>query len=351
MAGLYKRGNIWWARAQRDGREFRQSLKTSNKRLAENRLQEWLRQIEAQQWGDRPRIALQQAMRHFAQTHMTSLKMQSARRYAVSMKWIDERLGDKYLDQIDRAALSDFETWRRSMGVKPPTVRRDLMCLSAILSSCEDADWINEGANPVPAYLRRRAKRGLKEAPPRTRYLQAPEEQKLLKHASPAVYGAICLAIDTGLREQELFTLTWPQINFAQGIITTTNNTKSKRSRIVPMPERSAQILAQMKKKNFDNVSSLFVFCHSTGKRIISMKKGFRAAVTRAGLLDVRWHDLRRTAGCKWLQDQGKRLEDVQILLGHASITTTEKAYAFLDNERVAREVAAQKPAQEMRTK
>jgi integrase len=59
-----------------------------------------------------------------------------------------------------------------------------------------------------------------------------------------------------------------------------------------------------------------------------------------AKVTDVQWHDLRRTAGCRWLQRDGKSLEEVSILLGHSSVLVTEKSYAFLEAEAVAESLA-----------
>src|SRR6185437_8560903 len=102
---------------------------------------------------------------------------------------------------------------------------------------------LEDVGNPVPGYLRRRAKRGLKEAPGRTRYLTLAEEALLLKHASSEVAKAITLAIDTGLRREELFSLQWRQVEHNRGLITTTSLTKSGRMRKVPLPERSRTIV------------------------------------------------------------------------------------------------------------
>jgi integrase len=55
----------------------------------------------------------------------------------------------------------------------------------------------------------------------------------------------------------------------------------------------------------------------------------------------VQWHDLRRTAGCPWLQRDGKRIEEVSILLGHSSVQVTEQRYAFLEAERIAESISA----------
>lgn len=342
MASIYKRGSTWWARAQRKGQEYRQSLETRDRRVAEKRLRDWLERLEAQSWGDRPRVALATAVRHFIVEYLPTLKPSSATRYGVSLKWLADRFDGKFLDEIGREELSGFESWRRGLGASNPTIRRDLACLSSVFTFCEDREWIDDGKNPVPGFMRRRARRGLKEAPARKRYLSMKDEALLLEAASPAVHDAVCLAIDTGLRREELFSLTWPQIDLRRGTIQTTTDTKNGRSRTVPLPARSAQKLAQRKE---DGIASFFVFHHDDGRRILAMSKGFRGAVRRAGLSDLIWHDLRRTAGCRWLQRDKRSMEEVSRLLGHSSVKVTEQRYAFLEMEAVAREVAAQKPA------
>jgi integrase len=337
VAGIYRRGRTYWARAQRGGREFRTSLKTTDRRLAESRYRTWFDELTARAWGERPRRLFAEAATRFAGEHVTTLKPSSARRYQISLHWLAEHFAGKFLDQITRELLADFEAWRRAMNAQPPTIRRDLACLSSMLTSCEDWDWIKEGSNPVPSFLKRRARRGLKEAPPRTRYLAPDEETALLSAATPAVRGAIAVAIDTGLRREEQFSLTWAQVDFARRVITTTKRTKNGRPRSVPLPERTAQVLAQLRAQK--TIASVHVFRHEDGQRLVNMEKGMKGAVRRAKLVDVRWHDLRRTAGCRWLQS-GRSMEEVCILLGHSSVTVTEKHYAFLKGEDVAADVA-----------
>ena len=56
----------------------------------------------------------------------------------------------------------------------------------------------------------------------------------------------------------------------------------------------------------------------------------------RAGITGLCWHDLRRTAGCRWLQRDGKTMEEVSTLLGHGDVKITSQRYAFLVGETVA---------------
>lgn len=273
------------------------------------------------------------------------MKPKAAERYGTSLKWLADKFDGKYLDEITRQTLSEFETDRRSMGVKASTVRRDLACLGSLLSFCEDREWIEDSANPVPSFLKRRSKRGLKEGPPRTRWLSRAEEDAILAQTNGKLFHAIQLAIDTGLREEEQFSLTWPQIDLKKRTILTTKDTKNGRARTVPLTERSAQFLAQWKPQQTDKVASIFVFSKKNGKRFKNLYRGFMAAARRAGVQDVTWHDLRRTAGCRWRKEFGKSLGEVSLLLGHSSIAVTEKSYAFLDQQQLAEEVAAQNPA------
>ena len=61
------------------------------------------------------------------------------------------------------------------------------------------------------------------------------------------------------------------------------------------------------------------------------MTRGLAGAAKRAGIKDLRWHDLRRTCGCRLLQEHRMRMEEVAKWLGHQSMGQTERAYAFLE--------------------
>lgn len=340
MATVYKRGQTWWGRAQRKGQEYRKSLETRDRPTALKRLDIWLAELEATGWGGRARLSFADAARGFILNYLPTLKPSSAVRYGVSLKWLSDKYGELMLDEIGREELASFEGWRRALGATSPTIRRDLACLSSVFTFCEDQDWIDDNRNPVPGYLKRRAKRGLTESDPKRRYLSVDEEKALLAKANGLTYDAICVAIDTGLRLGEQLSLTWPQVDLKRGMIETTSDTKSGRKRWVPLEARSAQILAHRRQTN---LRSFYVFAHDNGNPFKTFDNGFHAAVRRAELPKLSWHDLRRTAGCRWLQRDKMTMAEVAKLLGHASVTTTEKHYAFLEGEAVAQEAGRTK--------
>jgi integrase len=340
VAGVYKRGATFWGRAQRDGKEYRFSLRTTNKGTAEKRLREWLTDMDAVAWGDKPPRPWQAVWERFVREHFPTIKQSSGTRYAVSLQNLSKVLDGKNIQQVSTSLLSEFETLRRTEGASAPTIRRDLACLSCVMAYCEEWEWIEDGKNIVPAYMRRRRRKGLKEAQGRTRYLTEAEEAALLAACSEPGRSVLTLAIDSGMRDQELMSLRWDQIDFRNGTIRLTK-TKSGKERFAPLAQRSAQML-ERRPRHF---ASPFVFYHPDGRRYGRITKAFGTAVKNAGLEGLRIHDLRRTAGCRWLQRDGRSMIEVSTMLGHASVAITERSYAFMDREKTA-----QKQAQDTRT-
>ena len=357
MADIYLRGKTWWGRVQKDGKDIRQSLATRSQSLARTRLKIWLDELEGLAWGSKPRHTLNHVMMVFQSEHFGSLRPSTIQRYGVSIDHLDAALGDRIMLSLRPVDFKEFETARRSAGAAAPTVRRDLMCLSSIYGFAIEKEWID--LNPISAYLRQRAKRGLRESPPRTRYLTRAEEARLLQGAVPYVCDAIVFAIYTGLRQEEQFSLTWSQVDLVRKHVTVSAETaKGKRERTIILLQPALDVLAKTPR----HLKSPYVFHHGAattkrgrlrraksfdastndGERFNHLDRGLHRAAERGQVKRIRWHDLRRTHGCRLLQEEKWSMEMVRDQLGHRSVVQTEKAYAFLDVE--ARREAAHGP-------
>lgn len=354
MADIYLRGKTWWGRVQKNGQDIRESLGTRSESVARQRLAVWLSDLEAQAWGGKPRLTLNAVIASFITDHGPSLRPSTLRRYGVSINWLNEHFKGSLLLELRAKDLKEFETARRTAGASAPTVRRDLACLSTIFGFAIENEWAD--LNPVIPFLKQRAKRGLREAPPRTRYLNRAEEGRLLESAVPYVRDAVLFAIYTGLRQEEQFSLTWPQIDLTRKQLTVSAETaKGKRERTVILLKPALKVLARMPR----HLTSPYVFHHGAattkrgaaragaaarperndGERFNHLDRGLRNAADRAKVKDLRWHDLRRTHGCRLLQEEKWTMEMVRDQLGHRSVVQTERAYAFLEVE--ARRAAA----------
>ena len=336
MASVYrpKGTKYWWGRVQRNGKLFRRSLRTTTRTVAEKRLRQWLDEQEAAQWGEKPLPLYSDAMLAFLQGHCEQIKPASKRRYMVSARALNPHFKGLTLGQITHGKLSEFEAARRRDGASAPTIRRDLACLSSMIETAITEQDL-EMPNVVPSYLKKRRRRGvLKEAPPRTRYLAMDEEAELLLHASPYLRPMISFAIDTGLRLEEQLSLRWDRHIYTahSEIRLSPADTKTDIGRAVPLLPRAKQILHNLPR----HFQSPYVFHkRETGERYQKLTRGLAGAAKRAGIKDLRWHDLRRTCGCRLLQDHGMSIEQVSKWLGHATIAQTQRSYAFLEVEQL----------------
>jgi integrase len=292
----------------------------------------------------------------FIDDHLPDLKPKSQQRYLISIEVLTDHFQGLYLDEIASARLADFadqrrksgaripKKWlgrRRPKGISPATIRRDLACLSSMFGCAMEWEWTE--VNPVPAFMKARKKRGLKESSPRTRWLRHDEERTLLaaaqsSFAEPLLHDAICLAIDTGMRSNELFGLKHLQVSLTRNQIELSTGTKNSKAREIPLLPRAADILARMPTR----LRSPYVLINpETGTRYSQLNKGLDGAIKRAGIDRLTWHDLRRTCGCRLLQDHRLSMEQVSRWLGHSSVVVTERAYAFLETEHLHAAIAS----------
>lgn len=319
----YLRGQVWWVRFQWKGETIRRSARTGSRRHAEE-FERDLRETYRKMMHGKPRKTYKEAMGEFVAQHLPSLKPSARRRYGTSIDRLTPRLGDLYLDQINTTRLREFVSYRRREGVKDATIRRDLACLSSMLTLAVSEAWVD--ANPV----KNMDKRSIRESAPRTRYLSHNEETALIYHSGAYLWPMIAFAIDTGLRLEEQLSLEWSQVDLKRGEIFIPN-TKTDMPRTVQLLPRSAQMLAQLPVR----LGSPHVFTKRNGTRYGKLTRGLAGAVKRAGLKDLKWHDLRRTCGCRLLQDHALDIFKVRAWLGHKSVAVTERSYGFLGDETI----------------
>ncbi|MFW6068114.1 MAG: tyrosine-type recombinase/integrase, partial [Chloroflexota bacterium] len=141
----------------------------------------------------------------------------------------------------------------------------------------------------------------------------------------------------TGMRRAEVLGLKWQWIDLkAKTIHLPGEETKGFSSREVPLNTESVQILRQWHMQH-GRPSKGRVFSHSDGAAIQNMKKSFGKLLKDAGIEPtpqgrVTWHSLRHTFGTR-LGQGGCDAETLRSLMGHASITTTQR-YLHSDDAR-----------------
>jgi integrase len=197
--------------------------------------------------------------------------------------------------------------------------------------------WRIRGVEHNPA----KELKNLKEDNRIERFLTSEQTQRLLEavHQSQnrRLPSIVAFLIYTGARKREVLDARWDDIDESRKLWRIPK-TKSGKVRHMPLSAGAMHLLAALRAK--PALQDTFVFANPhTGLPFVSIFHGWNTARQRAGLPDLRIHDLRHSFA-SFLVNAGRSLYEVQELLGHADIRTTAR-YAHLSRERLFEAVEA----------
>ena len=138
---LYNRSNVWWVNFRSpSGQRIRRSTGTDDKKKA----QEYHDRLKAELWrvhklGEKPRRTWQEAVVRWLKD--TEHKADRGKDVA-KLKWFDQFLSHRYLDEIDRALIDHIASVKKAEA-SPSTANRYLALLRALLRMARDEwEWI-----------------------------------------------------------------------------------------------------------------------------------------------------------------------------------------------------------------
>lgn len=140
------------------------------------------------------------------------------------------------------------------------------------------------------------------------------------------VKAAIWLYLLTGLRKNAVLRLEWKEVDFETGVILLPpEKTKNRQHHAIPITTALKAVLWAIPR--LDGNPYVIVGARK-GHHLVNITKPWDRIRERAGLADVRLHDLRHTVA-SWMINSGSGLELIQRTLGHSSRQVTER-YAHL---------------------
>jgi integrase len=159
-------------------------------------------------------------------------------------------------------------------------------------------------------------------------------------------YALFALAVATGMRQGELLALQWADVDFVNNTVTVRRTVvrvtgrhvvkepKTKASRrTITVPDFAMNALHEHRKKMVaKGFTDRPVFCSLQGGIMSAQnlrKRTFKPILQRAGLPDMRFHDLRHTHASTLLS-KGKSIKAVSRRLGHSSVSITLEVYAHV---------------------
>lgn len=297
--------------------------------------------------GEDPLVA-RQALRYcptldefFHQSYLPFIKVDKrswSTDLSVYRNHIGPVFGQQKMNQITKGKVREFLHSKVAAGSAKGSVNRMLVMLKYFYNLA--VEWEIDGISENPA-------RGIKpfqENNKIERYL-TPEESVALKGAledseNPLLRYIVAFLLVTGCRKQEALKARWTDIDL-EHCVWKVPLSKSGKARHVTLSDTAIRFLhatrsAVSKLVGQDNP---YLFPNpKTGKPFVSIFYAWNTARKKAGIPDFRMHDARHSYASA-LVNAGVSLYEVQRLLGHAHIRTTER-YSHLQQSRLIESAA-----------
>ena len=235
------------------------------------------------------------------------------------------RFGKRYMDEIPRQDIVKMHADRKASGAAAGSANRLLIMMRYIFNLTLKWEVPGIKANPckgVPL---------MEENNKMERYLSVEEAQRLYeavcKSENSMLKYIVPMLILTGARKREVLDARWEDFDLGRRAWRIPIS-KSGKARHVPLSDGAMTILSSLPK----NGNTDYAFANpKTSKPFVSVFVAWNTARKNAGLADVRMHDLRHSFA-SLLINSGRTLYEVQHILGHTQVKTTQR-YAHLSQD------------------
>ncbi|MDB4928262.1 MAG: int [Myxococcaceae bacterium] len=225
--------------------------------------------------------------------------------------------GSMGLNEIGAAEIDAFASQQRVRGYKAKTVNNRLSMLRTCLSTA--VEWKELDEIPRVKFLT--------TPPPETRFVSEDDADRLLAACAEPWRSLVLTALRTGLRFNELIALEWDAVDLEHAKLQVLRGEvhghvdAPKNNRFRPMHLTSDVVAAF---RALPRVHERVFTYQGRSIKYTNAYKKITKACKLAGIPHTSWHLLRHTFATR-LYEKGAHLKSIQDLLGHSTITMTER--------------------------
>lgn len=336
MATLYQRGDCYYLNWSEGGRQRRKSLGpiSANEAAACKAAKEY--EVASGKRVFLPSVRFAEHVAEYLEWRRVTYPSSHVRVAQICRdcfaEFNDKPLADIIKQDIDRWLAKRLtrvgqDRHHEQAIVSSETAAKELRTLKAVLNKA--VEWGRLTASPAAGIKAPRSKRS---AP--IHYYRKHELAALYEHCELAHVWR--LMANTGLRRAEAQHLKWCDVDMEAGVLqvvsTDEERTKSGKWRQVPLSEGATQALELLR---LDTGGTPYVLPRMRGP---SLSRVFLRDAARLGLKGS-LHSLRHSYGSHMVM-AGVPLRTLQVLMGHASFTTTER-YASVGKDHLLEQAKA----------
>jgi len=335
---VYQVGKRWYIDIYLSGRRFRKSISQSKKKAqaieAELKAKYLRRELRLEDIED-PLPFDYVAKQYLKYCRDTKSLRTSELETTDYRKHIAPFFQGKLLQDISRDILLDYQALKKTEGYSNRTVNIHIGLVRKVMRYAEDKGYIRNVKLKYPM---------LDEAEKTHSFLTPQETKEFIKFFSDDLaYKRVLFGLMTGMRPAELTYLSWDDIDFELKTAKISSKPplwtiKTKQERVIPLNEKALTIVEELLKKR----KGRWVFSHDD-KPVKSVRTAMETAQKRAGITKRITPNMLRHTFATHLLMKGADIKSVQELLGHTSISTTQKyAHAIKEQLRKAVDLMAE---------
>jgi len=243
-------------------------------------------------------------------------KKKSWLRKQTSLNALNQFMGRVKLEAITPGHLHNYVRHRKLKGLSEASINRELATIKHLLTYAVDTGLIE--SNAVEKF------RNLKEEQKQRPRFSDEEIQSVIDAVSPDCRPIFIFIRETGCRREEALSLQHWQVHEESETVVFSEDTKSKKYRYAPLTEAALEAVNVL--PSIDGCAYVFYNLKSKD-RWHDCRKPWEQARAKVGLPELQVKDLRRHFAID-LAENGANMHDIQQVLGHASVATTERHYA-----------------------
>lgn len=277
----------YYGLVKRSGKQFRRSLKTKDRQLANRRLSELREKVgRLSNITDAKRITFAELADRWFGTVRGGMKMASARRIETCIGQLKPYFAIVNIRNISRATCDEWVT-KRGANVSASTFNKEIGTLRLILGyACRDGLLLDNPASHIETRTQRKAEVVI---PTREQFRTLIAKVREMDARAEAGADLVELLSYSGMRLAEGTSLRWCDVDFERGVFTVTggeNGTKNHEARTVPIFPALGKFLERLKERQKPDPTDSI-------SKIGTAKKALASACSKAKLPHFNHHAMR----------------------------------------------------------